>query len=120
MKIEVLVVPDCPHETPTIERVRRALAVIGLPEAVVAIRMVTDQEEAVRLGFAGSPTIWIDGRDPFAEPRSTPVLSCRMYRTTHGLEGVPELDELRRALHDALDRQESLGSAHDDTTAADQ
>lgn len=60
--------------------------------------MVADQAEAERSAFNGSPTILIDGRDPFAEPGATPSLSCRIYRTSHGPAGAPGLDQLRKAL----------------------
>ncbi|MEV6120207.1 hypothetical protein AB0M23_06725 [Streptomyces sp. NPDC052077] len=63
--------------------------------------MVTDQAGAERSAFAGSPTILIDGRDPFAEPGTTPSLSCRIYRTPQGPAGAPGPDQLRRALREA-------------------
>nr|WP_238426878.1 hypothetical protein [Streptomyces adustus] len=62
------------------------------------VRVVSDQAEAERIGFTGSPTIWIGGRDPFAEAGRAPGLACRVYRTPDGLAGAPELDELRQAL----------------------
>ena len=36
------------------------------------------REEAARYGMQGSPTILIDGRDPFAEPGAAASLSCRL------------------------------------------
>ncbi|MFB7496349.1 hypothetical protein ACFC09_16950 [Streptomyces sp. NPDC056161] len=101
MEIEILVVPDCPHQRLAEERVRQALDVAGLTTAGVTTRVVGDQAEAERAGFTGSPTILVDGRDPFAEPGATPTLACRMYRTQGGLAGAPGVDRIRRALEDA-------------------
>ncbi|MDW6062831.1 hypothetical protein SAZ11_38580 [Streptomyces sp. FXJ1.4098] len=63
--------------------------------------MVGDQAEAERFGFTGSPTILIDGRDPFAEPGTAPPLACRIYPSCTGPAGAPGLDQLRRALQAA-------------------
>ncbi|MEU3552403.1 hypothetical protein [Streptomyces longwoodensis] len=60
--------------------------------------MVGDQAEAERSGFTGSPTILMNGRDPFAEPGAVPSLACRIYRTPTGPAGAPGLDQLRQAL----------------------
>src|SRR5262245_36102071 len=92
VEIEILVVPDCPHSAPAADRARQALARVGLSGASVTTRVITDQDEAERAGFTGSPTFLVDGRDPFAEPGRTPGLTCRMYRTADGLSGLPDLD----------------------------
>jgi hypothetical protein len=47
--------------------------------------------------FPGSPTILIDGRDPFAG--ATPVGPvCRRYPTEHGLDFAPSLEQLVEVL----------------------
>ncbi|MEK2479279.1 hypothetical protein [Streptomyces noursei] len=101
MEIEVLVVPDCPNEKSAAEGLRRALDDIGLGDTAFTTRVITDQAEAEQSGFTGSPTILVDGRDPFAEPGRVAGLTCRAYRTPEGLAGVPGLDELRQALRAA-------------------
>ncbi|WP_438297203.1 organomercurial lyase [Streptomyces sp. HUAS TT7] len=99
MRITVLTVPDCPN-APVIEE-RIALAAADL-SAEVALVEVTDQEQAVRLGMTGSPTVLIDGVDPFAVPGAPASLSCRLYRGPDGrVEGAPSVTELRRALEAA-------------------
>jgi hypothetical protein len=53
--------------------------------------VVDTDDEARRVGFIGSPTILIDGRDPWA-PDNTPTgLSCRVPYTPHGPRGAPTL-----------------------------
>ena len=42
-------------------------------------------EEAEELGLRGSPTVLVNGRDPFMDQASTASLSCRIYRTPGGL-----------------------------------
>jgi hypothetical protein len=51
------------------------------------------------VGFRGSPTVLVDGRDPFLD-RDSPVgrLACRVDRTEDGLAGAPTVDQLVAAL----------------------
>jgi hypothetical protein len=66
--------------------------------------VVRDEREATEAGMHGSPTLLVDGADPFAEPGQPPSLSCRMYRDASGRAGpVPSVKELRRALTAAGD-----------------
>jgi hypothetical protein len=59
---------------------------------------VETDEDAQRLHFRGSPTVLIDGRDVFATGDEPIGLSCRMYRTDHGLAGAPGAEQLHEAL----------------------
>ena len=80
---------------------RAALADLSPVEAgdvVVRKHLVDTVEEAERVGFLGSPTILIDGHDPFATPGATPGLSCRVYATDAGMTGSPTVVQLREAL----------------------
>jgi len=50
----------------------------------------------------GSPTLLVDGVDPFAAPGQPPSLSCRLYRDATGhADAAPPVDALRRALEQA-------------------
>jgi hypothetical protein len=55
-------------------------------------------EEAARLGFAGSSTVLLDGVDPFATGDEPTGLVCRVYPTPHGPQGSPTLEQLRKVL----------------------
>lgn len=80
------------------KRLRAALTRTGWADAAIEDRTVTTPEEAERLPFRGSPTVLIDGRDPFLG-RAAPVgLSCRVYRTDNGLTGAPSVEQLVAAL----------------------
>ena len=48
--------------------------------------------------FRGSPTVLIDGRDPFATGEEPVGLSCRIYQTPDGPAGSPTVAQLRAAL----------------------
>ncbi|WP_406382842.1 hypothetical protein [Streptomyces sp. NBC_01618] len=98
MRIEVVVVKECPNEELAAGRLRQALEASGLQEADVVTRVVTDQAEAERIGFTGSPTILIDGEDPFAEAGQAQGMTCRLYRTPEGLDGAPGISQLQQAL----------------------
>jgi hypothetical protein len=38
----------------------------------------------------GSPTLLVNGKDPFGPPDASPAIACRMYRGEDGrLEGAP-------------------------------
>ena len=75
-----------------------ALSREGIPSEVELVAVNTD-EEAQRLRFPGSPTIRVDGRDPFPVPdRAEYALGCRMYATPEGLKGSPTAAMLEEAL----------------------
>ncbi len=97
MELTLLTVPDCPNAAAFEERLAAALA--SHPGVVLRHRVVTGEREAAEAGMHGSPTLLIDGTDPFAAPGQPPSLSCRLYRDAAGrAEAVPSVNELRRVL----------------------
>jgi hypothetical protein len=75
MKLEVLHVPDCPNLPPMLERLGEAS---DLP---VTTREIDSDAEDAEFGMAGSPTLLIDGVDPFAVVGDCDCgVSCRLYR----------------------------------------
>ena len=100
MELILLAVPDCPNVAVFEARLGAVLA--GRPGAVVRRLEVADELQAARAGMCGSPTLLIDGADPFAVPDQVPGLSCRLYRDAAGqLTGVPSAEAVRRALEQA-------------------
>jgi hypothetical protein len=100
MELTVLTVPGCPNAAALEERLAAALA--GHPGVVVRRHQITGEQEAAEAGMAGSPTLLINGRDPFAAPGQVPGLSCRLYRDAAGRPArAPSVEELRRALGQA-------------------
>ncbi|MFE9399245.1 organomercurial lyase [Streptomyces flavidovirens] len=110
MRITVLTVVDCPNARPALQRLAAAL---DGREAQVELIEVADEAEAARRGMYGSPTILIDGTDPFAPPGAVPSLSCRLYRDAHGTaSGVPDETALRRALAGTITPDQDAGATN--------
>ncbi|HEU5421868.1 MAG TPA: thioredoxin family protein [Streptosporangiaceae bacterium] len=100
MELTILTVPGCPNAAALEERLAAVLA--DYPGSVVRRRQVANEQEAAEAGMAGSPTLLIDGTDPFAVPGQMAALSCRLYRNEAGrLAGAPSAEDLRRALEQA-------------------
>lgn len=94
MRLEVLHVTDCPNLQPMLDRLAEAT------DLVVETREVTTDTEASALGMNGSPTLLIDGIDPFASADQCACgVSCRLYRDPEGrVVPAPSVDQLRDAL----------------------
>jgi hypothetical protein len=98
MDVTLLYFDGCPNWTVADERLREALDQTGNPDVEVSYRKVSTPQDAESVEFRGSPTILVDGRDPFLE-RDAPVgLSCRVYRSEAGLAGAPTVEQLIRVL----------------------
>jgi|TARA_R110002110_G_C13050811_1_gene680873 hypothetical protein len=97
MNVTLLYFDDCPNWLVADGHLRTLGA--QHPEMVIERRIVNTVEEAEATQFRGSPSIMVDGVDPFAD-LDTPVgLSCRVYKTPAGLAGSPTLDQLRSAVN---------------------
>jgi hypothetical protein len=95
MELTLLTVPACPNAAAFEER----LALAGHPGAVVHRREIADELDAAAAGMHGSPTLLVDGVDPFAAPGQPPSLSCRLYRDAAGRAGpAPSVEALQRVL----------------------
>ncbi|TQJ49287.1 hypothetical protein FBY26_0965 [Phycicoccus sp. SLBN-51] len=97
MNVTVLYFGGCPSWQTALERVHAAADRTGVT-VQVSTQAVESTEDADRLGFTGSPTILLDGTDPFAQPGEISALACRLYTTPDGLAGSPTVDQLADAL----------------------
>lgn len=97
-EVTLLYVDHCPSYHLAAERLRETIARSDLPRPTVIWHPVHDERSAAAAGFAGSPTLLINGRDPFPRPASVAGLCCRLYRTEEGLSGSPSVDQLVAAL----------------------
>ncbi|NED19851.1 alkylmercury lyase [Streptomyces sp. SID9913] len=98
MRITVLTVPDCPNAPVVRERITAAL---GGRKVQVELIEVREEAEAARWQMTGSPTVLVDGVDPFAVAGAPASVSCRLYRDKEGRPGgAPSLEALRRAFAD--------------------
>jgi len=67
-------------------------------DIAIQYELIASHEEAVNRGFRGSPTVLIEGTDPFANQEAPVGLACRIYRTEDGIAGTPSLSQLRTAI----------------------
>lgn len=93
----LLYVEGCPNWQVTEKRLGEAQRSLEL-DVRVQRRKVETPEQAEQIGFHGSPTLLIDGTDPFDERRTPVGLTCRVYQTPEGLKGSPTVDQLVDAL----------------------
>ena len=101
MRITLQYFDGCPNWRVADENLRQALQTAGLSGAVVEYRIVDTVEEAHECRFPGSPTILIDGLDPFADDGTAVGLSCRLFVTEGGLAGAPTVAQLVSAIETA-------------------
>ena len=100
MDIEILYFDDCPTWRSVEALVGRVLSDSGLTETIRRTRVESD-EAAQRLSFRGSPTVLINGVDPWGDPSAPVGLSCRIYQTDLGISGSPSEAQLTKAIADA-------------------
>jgi hypothetical protein len=93
VKLQLLYFDGCPHWRVADARLRTALDKLGSTTEVERV-LVTTPEEAEAWRFHGSPSVLVDGDDPFAEPGAPVGLSCRLYRTPAGVDGSPTVEQL--------------------------
>ena len=94
MKVQLLYFDGCPNWHETDDRLREALQAVGSGGVAVEHILVSTQEQAVELSFHGSPSVLVDGVDPFAAPGAPVGLACRLYRTASGSSGAPTVEQL--------------------------
>lgn len=96
--IELLYFDGCPSWEHAWTELGRAITETGI-DATVRLRHLEGVPEHERTGFAGSPTLRIDGRD--LEGYDGPaVLACRRYNENAG-RGWPSLTLLQERLRTA-------------------
>lgn len=94
MRVELLYFEGCPHWQVAYERLVEVLKVLGRSDVAVERKLVESADRAEELGFVGSPTVLIDGVDPFASGGEQVGLACRIYHTSTGLSGFPDTAQM--------------------------
>jgi hypothetical protein len=96
VKVELFWWDGCP----SYPEARKLLEAVLAGRAEIELREVRTDEEAEALGFPGSPTIRIDGRDVDpAGASAPPALTCRIYYLPDGrISPVPSREQLEEAL----------------------
>ena len=98
MTIELLYFDGCPNSAVAEERLREALHRSGRGDVVVDRIEVTSAVQADLLGFTGSPTVRVNGHDPFATTGERVGFACRVYAVPGGLSGSPTVEQFLEVL----------------------
>ena len=101
MEIELRFFDGCPNWIETRAILETVIDEMGLDTTVRTQRVETPGESEA-LGFRGSPTVLLNGEDPFADDDAPVGLTCRIYRTGTGFAGSPSMTQLRKAIAQRL------------------
>ena len=99
IEIEIQYFDECPNSGKIIRNVKKAMANFA---TIVPIEYretkVTTPEKALEVGFRGSPTFLINGRDfeDMPEPFE-PALACRYYAN-----GVPDVEIIKMRIQELI------------------
>jgi len=105
LTVRLLHVLDCPNADVAAIRLRVALDATGHADTPIEFIVVRSDEQARELEFHGSPTVLLDGGDPFAGPDTPVGLACRLYRTAQGASGAPSVEQLVDAIQAVAGRR---------------
>ncbi len=97
MDVWLLYFDGCPNWQETDHRLQEAIAVAGQVVRLEYVKVATPAD-AERLRFRGSPTVLVNGADPFADEDAPIGLSCRVFKTPDGLRGSPTVEQLVEVL----------------------
>lgn len=98
--VELLVVSGCLGTEVTVARIREATQALGI-EINLRFVIVDDEEQARSLGFRGSPTVRVEGKDVDRDADERPIgVSCRLYSANGTTEQAPPLAWIQAALAD--------------------
>lgn len=85
----------CPNWEVARDRIN---SVLDTKQGSMRFEKVDTIDKAEAVGFRGSPTVLIDGTDPFADESAPVGLACRIYTTEDGTDGAPSIGQLKEAL----------------------
>lgn len=95
MHVTLLYFDGCPSWQRTAETLDDLADELGFTWQAV---LVGPEDDLSGLAFGGSPTVLIDGLDPFANADTSHAFACRVYRTPSGLAGSPTREQLLEVL----------------------
>jgi len=109
MQVSLIYVDCRPTWRVARERLAQAIESASIGAVTLVLRLVITHQEAMACGLCGSPTLLIDGSDPFAGPDVYAGIYCRSFLTEAGPDVAPSVTQLvaalRRARDDVLARQ---------------
>lgn len=98
MNVTLQYFDSCPNWTLTDRRLKNVIARYKLDVDLVH-QLIESPEDAERCSFHGSPSILVDGEDPFATANTRVGYACRIYDNIAGefLE-APSVEQIAQAL----------------------
>ena len=100
LKVTIQYFEGCPHWRIADARLRSVLRDLSRNDVHVSLELIESPDHAARVGFHGSPTVLVDGRDPFATGAEPGGMTCRVYTTDEGRQGAPTEAQLRTLFTD--------------------
>ena len=94
LRVQLLHVVDCPHTAVADIRLRVALNATGHDDTPIEWVLVSTVEQAERIDFHGSPTVLLNGHDPFTTRDLHVGLACRPYASDGGPTDAPTIEQL--------------------------
>ena len=98
MEITIQYFDSCPNWKVFDAIVTELVQQHGLDDVSLTYQLIDTREVAEEYQFAGSPTMLVDGQDPFKTDQTPIGLACRTYMTATGLAPSPSVDQIREAL----------------------
>ena len=119
VRISILARADCDGRGMAMTVVRRVLEETGVPARVEVVDVET-LDQAEELGFLGSPTVRVGGRDVELRDEDDREVSLgdRIYRTERGLCCWPDPDWIRNAVLLAVARTTTNGTHESSATSS--
>jgi hypothetical protein len=105
MEVSLLYFDGCPNHHATMSLLETMLEDAGWTGEIELVS-VDSPERADELGFRGSPTVWLDGVDPFLDPEAPVGLSRSCARRSHATQGPdhrPPMPPRARGQQDLID-----------------
>jgi hypothetical protein len=100
LELTILAVPGCPGAVLLEQRLAEVLS--DRRGVRLRRRIITSTAQVERWRMYGSPTLLVNGADPFAAPGAAPALACRLYQADGGrLDTSPSVPALRLVLGQA-------------------
>ena len=97
MKVTLQYFDSCPNWEVTDQRLQQVISSHSL-DVALTYQLVESPEEAEKYGFHGSPSILINGVDPFATENTKVGFACRIYFTDTGAAEAPTVEQITQAL----------------------
>lgn len=97
MSIVLQYFDSCPNWRITDQRIREVIAAHNL-DMDYNLQLIESPEAAEKYDFHGSPSILVDGIDPFATADTSVAFACRIYRTESGHAEAPTVEQIAGAL----------------------